>query len=800
MSYNPELYKHDLDKKAFDALNAFPKLVKLQQAYSANVDEKIAKIEMLSTAIRLSENQLPEIYNLLPPICSKLGIAAPELYMELSVDKKDLNAWTFGSVNPIVVITSELVKQFSPDMVASVIAHECGHIACNHSLYHMLARNFYNGINESPLGRIPAIRKYINPSIVRALLFWDRCSELSADRAAVLCDGNAEKTIDMLLKMHGFADNINREEFIKQALDLKDFINDSKTNASIEQMLVQWKSHPLLATRAYQCYEWARSSEYREILDGSITIADIELNDIQEEDAVEIEASVVTNVNTEVPPEAMAALEKRLEELNQEIDRYTNHTDKFQQVMAIGVGLMTAALDISDFKDTTGFANDISLSHKTVNKFIGQYAKDHGFEGERLKDQIAFLEREFKVDQDNAWKGADIGVTAKNHHLADLAHHPTPLGLASAIAIQFLRVGTFVNKDGEWHFCFVETKREDIVAVAIPAIITGTLNWLVAIAEEKYEAESEAEIPHAIHKLSHAIASTPILMEIVKCADNWFGHLVSDMGGSKSTAGEGMGIPGIIMSLLYEMSAMPVFKETGMTAVLNDLYVNQKINLRYELGFSEQFELQSFNIAFNEIMVRLFYLMTSIEYYLIENGSLKGIDWKQVIPIANRSVDRLLAISLMTFNIADTADAAFRAAIESGGNWVVFSGRFVARYNFVGAGRAALAIVKEFSNEKKEAQLIHERMLLMGTKAQIALEQLQIFKLELEERLTTYLAEDIEAFIEGFDYIKEGLALGDSGAVIKGNVIIQRVLGREPQFTNQQEFDDLMESDEALVL
>ena len=66
---------------------------------------------------------------------------------------------------------------------------------------------------------------------------------------------------------------------------------------------------------------------------------------------------------------------------------------------------------------------------------------------------------------------------------------------------------------------------------------------------------------------------------------------------------------------------------------------------------------------------------------------------------------------------------------------------------------------------------------------------------ELSERLVG----DIEAFIEGFDYMKEGLASGDSNLVIKGNVVIQKVLGREPQFTTQEEFDELMESDIPLV-
>lgn len=154
----------------------------------------------------------------------------------------------------------------------------------------------------------------------------------------------------------------------------------------------------------------------------------------------------------------------------------------------------------------------------------------------------------------------------------------------------------------------------------------------------------------------------------------------------------------------------------------------------------------------------------------------------------------------MTFTVADTADAAIHAAIESGGNWVLFSGKFVTRFNYVGVGRAAISIVKEVSNEKKETQLIHEKMLLSEAKASLFLKQLQEFKAKLEEKLSDYLAEDIQMFMLGFDYMSEGLASGNSGLAIKGNVIIQKVLGREPQFTTQEEFDALMESDVPLTL
>lgn len=397
------------------------------------------------------------------------------------------------------------------------------------------------------------------------------------------------------------------------------------------------------------------------------------------------------------------------------------------------------------------------------------------------------------------WKGANIGVTPKNHHLADLAHHPTLVGLLSALIVQFLRIGTFVNKDGEWHFLFVETTKEDIIKIAGPALITGILNWLVYISENKYEAETGKELPEGIHKLAHIVASTPEIVEIVKCADNWFGHLVSDMGGSKNTAGAGMGIPGVFLSLLHEMSSLPILKGSGLPALVNDLYVNGKLDLRHELAFVNGLDLrtQAEPVIFCEIFTRLGFMLLQLEKEILNNG-FKGINWRHVVPFANRTVDRCLAIAFMTFNVVDTADAALRAAIESGGNWVIFSGRFVARYNFVGAGRAVLAIVKEVSNENKEAQLIHERMILMDAKAQIMFKQLQEFKAKLEEKVSNYLAEDIEAFIEGFDYMNEGLASGDSNLVIKGNVIIQKVLGREPQFTTQEEFDELMESDIAL--
>ena len=778
MIYRSELYMHDLDRTAFDALNRFPKFVQFKRAYMANVDEKVEKINNLSFAIRLNENQMPDIYNLLPPICAKLGISIPDLYY---MNSKEVNAWTFGSTNPYICITSELVEKVPLELISSVLAHECGHIACNHTLYHSMAIQLLNGIENSSLMKIDAIRKYVTPNLVNALLFWYRCSELSADRAAVLCDGGAEKSIDMLLRIHGY-ENVNREEFLKQALDLKRFVEESDSNKILEQMIVKGDSHPRLAARVYECFEWTKTKQYADILNGTY----VRKNKMDEEEVVSAEVNLESK-NNDVDLDVLNA---RLAEVNKELVRYTNKADNVHYAMAVFSGIMAGFFDSLLVGETIVTRRDIAFSHKQVNRFIQEYAKARGFDHDRLKDAIADLEKEFKVAQDNIWKGEGIGVSAKNHHLADLAHHPTPIGLASSILVQFLRFGSFVNKNGEWHFKFVKTDDEDILKVLVPTVISGILNWLVFIAE----TNSEQEESESMKKIVHFAASTPILIEVAKCVDNWFGHLVSDMGGSKNTAGAGMGIPGIFISMLYEVASLPGLKDTGLTAIVNDLYENQKIDMRHELAYLNVAGKQMIPVVFNEIYVRILYFAMHLGDLQRRQSLGENVDWHEVIPFNNRTVDRMLMIASMTFNVADTADAAIHAAIESGANWVLFSGKFVTRYNYVGAGRSVLAIIKEVKNDQKEAQLIHEKMILSETKAALFLKDLHEFERRLEETVSNYLAEDIEEFMNSLDSIKEGLESNDSNLVIDGNVKILKVLGREPQFTNQEEFDDLMES------
>jgi Zn-dependent protease with chaperone function len=79
----------------------------------------------------------------------KIGIEMPELYLELN---RDPNAYTYGTEKFTLVINSGLIECLQDDEIYAVLAHECGHIACKHGLYHtiggMVLQGGAIGLNE----------------------------------------------------------------------------------------------------------------------------------------------------------------------------------------------------------------------------------------------------------------------------------------------------------------------------------------------------------------------------------------------------------------------------------------------------------------------------------------------------------------------------------------------------------------------------------------------------------------------------------------------------------------------------
>ena len=262
-----DLFMHESDKAALTALKAIPGFTPLMRAFMSVWQERQFRILNMSSNIRLSENQLPQYYNMLPPICEKLGIEVPELYLTMDVRP---NAYTYGETKPFITLTSGLLDVMPDELIPTVLAHECGHIACSHVLYTTIGRIVFSGA-ASIAGIFSGLGKLASYPIQVAYYYWKRCSELSADRAAAICDGDAEKTIAVCMRLAGFGKNNqadgNKELFMQQALEYKALVESSKWDKTLEFLMLKDCDHPFNAVRAFECSEWVNTEQFEQVMD-----------------------------------------------------------------------------------------------------------------------------------------------------------------------------------------------------------------------------------------------------------------------------------------------------------------------------------------------------------------------------------------------------------------------------------------------------------------------------------------------------------------------------------------------------
>lgn len=266
-SVNADLYMHPQDKGALDALKAIPGFTTVLKGFMKNFSEQQLHGVNMATKLRLSKEQLPDLYNLLPPICEKLGINEPEFYLEMDPNP---NAYTYGDTKAFLTITSGLVECMNEDELKSVIAHECGHIACHHVLYHTMAEFILQGLDTFiGLGLISLPLKL-------ALSGWQRMSELSADRAAAIYMGGSEVVEDVMIRLSAgsksYIKGINKDLYMQQAKDYEDLIKDSGYNKLLQFLANMSGTHPFNSVRCSEIHKWCQSNEFNRIINGEINI------------------------------------------------------------------------------------------------------------------------------------------------------------------------------------------------------------------------------------------------------------------------------------------------------------------------------------------------------------------------------------------------------------------------------------------------------------------------------------------------------------------------------------------------
>lgn len=113
---------------------------------------------------------------------------------------------------------------------------------------------------------------------------------------------------------------------------------------------------------------------------------------------------------------------------------------------------------------------------------------------------------------------------------------------------------------------------------------------------------------------------------------------------------------------------------------------------------------------------------------------------------------------------------------------------------------AFMAAYKELRQAMENLDAAHERHRKIEIECAKSIAMIRKYRMEMEQVVSQYLTERLETFEEGFAAMDRAIIEGDSNGYIRGNVEIQTILGYKVQFTNQSEFDALMNSDEDFKL
>ncbi|MFP4100487.1 M48 family metallopeptidase [Coleofasciculus sp.] len=256
-------FRHPLDFQATQALKQFPGLDLMVRNLLGPLAEQFFYLNNIAASVLVGENQLPHLHNLLLDACKTLDLEPPQLYVQ---QHPVPNAYTFAmrGKQPFIVLHTALIDMLTPEEIQAVIAHELGHLKCEHGVY-------LTPLNIMILAAslLPTWGAVIAQSLQEQMLEWLRCAEFSCDRAALLATQNPRVVMSVLMKLAGgsptLAPQLNLDAFIAQARAYDD-ISNSELGELLKSAQTAQLSHPVPVLRAREIDQWASSQAYQSLL------------------------------------------------------------------------------------------------------------------------------------------------------------------------------------------------------------------------------------------------------------------------------------------------------------------------------------------------------------------------------------------------------------------------------------------------------------------------------------------------------------------------------------------------------
>ena len=396
------------------------------------------------------------------------------------------------------------------------------------------------------------------------------------------------------------------------------------------------------------------------------------------------------DLNSTLLNQRLRDLEIELNDRTDKIEKLESHADGLDYAVAAASGVLTGILDIffvGEFSlDGTPWGTEksekfvVNIANKTAAK-DSAIPKGHKFDS--MPKAMEYLGNKYSAN-----------AASSVNHLSDFSFHPSILGLIVSI------IGQLSGMTYGWN----------------PKL--GQFGWIAAA--------------------NSSVAGASIFEKFFRAITTWGANLVCGISGAPN-AKLGKGIPGPIMSMFQEGSSA-ITKTDSKAPIhfknsLDDMF-RGKLNgqngvpfdFNSELAFYAHLGKQALVVGINEVIVRAFYFIRHLINEIKLEGvasfkELRKINWSNVVPFKNRTIVRMLTVSMATLTAIDTADAAIRAVARSGGNGAAFLTQFALRINYVGIGRTVIACtwdgimgVRLAHNRNRRIELYNEYISLNNAK------------------------------------------------------------------------------------
>ena len=250
-------FAHPVDGKVIQALDNPTTTAIIGKVVQASIDA--GEGLTLASGVHVSEQNFPGLYQILKECAETLGIPVP--YMIISDSVPGINARTSGTDQFAYIAVSPFVPYvMKPEEIKFVIGHECGHLALGHVVYHVAASLLGTAVGTVG-SALPIVGPLMNAAISLPLKAWSRRSEISADRAGLLCCGSPEAATAALFKLNigVLAARMDECDIDRYVAESEQILNSSSLGYLGEYNL----AHPIIPKRIMAIRHFAASECYQ---------------------------------------------------------------------------------------------------------------------------------------------------------------------------------------------------------------------------------------------------------------------------------------------------------------------------------------------------------------------------------------------------------------------------------------------------------------------------------------------------------------------------------------------------------